>query len=280
MNKFVDFINQFYSQNASQNSGYAELTHQTLEGLSLEISRIINDVKNNLVDVVIFTGNAGDGKTHLCKEIFLSLTGQPLPNNPISHVKFGSRNLCVIKDASEAVADDLKKVFNAIESRLAETNPTGPNAGDIYIIAGNEGKISDVLYKNKFQKLQKLLNNALRAVYDDEQEAIEKNEPEIPWIKVINFNWRALTHPKAFDSIINAFINEKYWESSCTNCSYSCNCPIYFNARIMRHNEIKGRTRAVFNFFRCLEGHFTLRELFSAYPILSPAIWIAVKYLS
>jgi hypothetical protein len=264
MNKFVDFINQFYSQNASQNSGYAELTNQTLEGISLAISGVIDDVKNGRVDAVILTGNAGDGKTYLCKEIFLSLTGRPLPNASIHHAKYGSRNLCVIKDASEVDAGDLKKVFSAIENRLASTNSTGHTAGDIYIIAGNEGKVSDVLYKNKFQKLQKLFSTALRAVYDDEREAIEKKEPDILWFKIINFNWRALTHRKAFDSIVNAFVNEKNWESSCTECPHSVDCPIYFNVRMLRHSEVKERTRVVFNFFRCLEGHFTLRELFSA----------------
>jgi hypothetical protein len=264
MNKFVDFINQFYSQNASQSAGYAELTDQTLEGISLAISGVIDDVKNGPVDTVILTGNAGDGKTYLCKEMFFSLTGQSLPNSPIHHAKFGIRNVYVIKDASEAAGNDLKKVFSAIENRLANTNSTGHTAGDIYVIAGNEGKISDVLYKNKFQKLQKLFSNVLRSVYEDERESIEKKEPDISWLKIINFNWRALTDEKAFESILNAFVNEKNWESFCTQCPYSVDCPIYFNVRMFRYSEVKERTRIIFNFFRCLEGHFTLRELFSA----------------
>jgi hypothetical protein len=264
MNKFVDFINQFYSQNASQSAGYAELTQKTLGGISLEISRITGDVKNGLVDVVILTGNAGDGKTYICKDIFLSLTDEPLPNAPISYSKFGARKLCVIKDASEAGAGDLKKVFGAIENRLAETGQTGTNENDIYIIAGNEGKISDVFFKNKFKKLQKLFSNALRAVYEDEQEASEPKEQDIPWLKIINFNWRSLSHPRAFEPIINAFVNEKNWEPSCGQCRYKADCPIYFNVCMLRHNEVKERIRTIFNFFRCLEGHFTLRELFSA----------------
>ncbi|MCP4353604.1 MAG: hypothetical protein GY795_49790 [Desulfobacterales bacterium] len=256
-NKFVDFINQFYSQNISQNAGYSELTKHKLEGISLKITSIIKDEKDEKVDVLILTGNAGDGKTHLCEEIYHSLTGKKLPNRGIVKSNYKNRPFWIIKDASEIDSDKLKQITGQIEKYLSsEPKEKKP----IFVLAGNEGKLSEAFLKNNNNILQDTLRNALHTRYNDEEPPAQNQAN----LKVINFNWRTLTDKNTFNSILGAFLKKKNWEKKCKNCMDYLKCPFIFNVKSLRYLGTHERIRSIFNFFHYMEGHFTLRELFSA----------------
>lgn len=262
-NTFVDFINQFYSQHTAQSAGYAELSKDKLEGISLKVDGLIDDVLKGKIDTVILTGNAGDGKTFICSQLYTRLTDNPFKNEKISRETTGNGwNLNMVKDASEVPAGELETFLKEMENNLTKNKGKNRN---IFILAGNEGKLSDVFDRCNLPHLRRLLDNALRTVYEDENDYREKPGNERPDAAVINFNWRDLTEENAFKSIIKAFVRDTMkWESICNKCANSRNCPIYLNARFLRDEDIIGRIRTLFRFFRYIGGHFTLRELLSA----------------
>ncbi|MCP4147825.1 MAG: hypothetical protein GY757_08740 [bacterium] len=109
MNHFVDFIKQFYSQSmASSDAAYAERSSRILKGIKLKISMLVDDIQNGRVDALILTGNAGDGKTFLCKQIYEKLTGKEFPNLEVATETLKDKKLRVIKDASEVEEEELK----------------------------------------------------------------------------------------------------------------------------------------------------------------------------
>ncbi|MCU0289019.1 MAG: hypothetical protein MUF15_21825 [Acidobacteria bacterium] len=261
-NKFVDFINQFYSQNVSQSAGYTELSSEKLEGISLKIDHLVDDVVNGKVETVILTGNAGDGKTYICSQLYEKLIGKRLPIKKIIEEKTAQGwTLNMVKDASEVPAAELEKFLADMESTLC---PALDN-NCIFILAGNEGKLSEVFDSFALPRLQELLNEALRPEFVDEISSTKKQGSEWASVKVLNFNWRDLTEENAFKSIVKAFVEDtRKWETACHKCDLKDDCPIFLNARLLRNDEIIGRIRTLFKFFRCIEGHFTLREIFSA----------------
>ncbi len=261
MNAFVDFINQFYSQNPSQNAGYDELSVRKLDEIPLKITKLVDDVARGTVNIVIFTGNAGDGKTHLCSQLFKSLTGEDLPNKKIYRAKTKiGKKLHIVKDASEVPLEELEPFIREMEQQLS---PNNTKNNDIYILAGNEGKLSGIFSKNKFPMLQQLLDNALSSTYDDRKKETDATRLQSN-ARMINFNWRSLAEKNAFFSILNAFSNSKNWEPVCEKCTHCADCPIYFNAQSLRFEKTSESLRIFFKFFQYLNGHFTMRELFSA----------------
>jgi hypothetical protein len=262
-NTFVDFINQFYSQHTAQSAGYAELSKDKLEGISLKVDGLIDDVLSEKINTVILTGNAGDGKTFICSLLYRRLTGNQF-HNKIKLKEKTSRGwmLNMVKDASEVPAGELETFLLEMEKNL--TKEKGKNR-NIFILAGNEGKLSEVFYRFDLPQLQRLLDKSLRSIYEDENESLKEQANEWPDAAVLNFNWRDLTEENAFKSIIKAFVRDTMkWESVCNKCTNSRDCPIYLNARLLRDEYIIERIRTLFRFFRYIEGHFTLRELLSA----------------
>ncbi len=264
MNRFVDFIRQFYSQSAaSSDAAYAERSTKNLKGIKLKISRLVTDIKNDKVEALILTGNAGDGKTFLCKQIYVKLTGKDFPNREISIEKIGNKTFRFIKDASEVNEEKLKEVIDILEKKISPQLPENERSRlsrEVIIIAGNEGKLSQLFERSS--PLSGLLMKALRVDFHDIEEESDSEPPDLA-VKIINFNWRALVGEEAFESILNAFLNEDEWKT-CDNCDYSGECPIFFNARTMKESVVQERLKILFKFMHYLEGHFTMRELFSA----------------
>lgn len=258
MNPFVDFINQFYSQNITQNAGYTELSEKKLEGIQLKVSRLIDDIAQGKVKVAILTGNAGDGKTFLCRQIFQELTGKPFSNKPIVESTFKDQKIIILKDASEVPKDELIPILKRLENNIKQK----AKGRVIYILAGNEGKLSEI-FLDEFPKLMEILNSSLDSIYDDD---LEKDKLKLPNVEVINFNWRSLTEETVFTSILNAFLRDGEWEEGCCECPLAkdLNCPIRFNVQSLKEPVTRERTRLLFQFFYYMEGHFSLRELLSA----------------
>lgn len=262
-NEFVDFINQFYSQHLSQSAGYAELSEEKLEGISLKVDNLIDDVVNGKVYTIILTGNAGDGKTFVCNQVYKRLTGSSFPNETILQGKSKNGNsLNIVKDASEVPEEELELFLMEMEKNLSNEEDRNHT---IYILAGNEGKLSEVFDKFNLPSLQILLGKALWPYYEDEVDNNEELNLESASAKVLNFNWRDLTEANAFKSIIKAFVRDEIkWESVCNKCEDSNDCPIYLNVQFLRDESIIERIQTLLKFFRYIEGHFTLRELLSA----------------
>ena len=260
MNSFVDFINQFYSQNPALNAGYDELSEKKLEGISIPTTQITEKIKSGDIDILILTGNAGDGKTFMCREIHNALVGKSLSADTITEADYHGRKVTIVKDASELSTKDFNNILQKIEKSL---NKMIENSS-IFIIAGNEGKLSDSFLKNNHRKLTEALNSALRGIYDDESSKKPPSQHRAK-LKILNLNWRSLAVKTIFGDIIAAFVKEDNWEkANCSNCDNKSDCPFLFNARMLRNDKTRERIRTHFQLFHYLEGHFTLRELFSA----------------
>ncbi len=255
MNSFINFLNGFYSQNLSQDSSYSELCERKLENINLKASNVIEDIESGRLSVLILTGNAGDGKTFLCQQIYETLTGEIFENKPEFKTMYGNKELIILKDASELNSEELCRHSEEIEKILTHKK----EQNKIYVLAGNEGRLSDIFNTNRTKKLYKAFEKALdRETFNESTKALNE-------LEIINFSFRSLTEHSAFDSIINSFLGENNWETSgCNDCEQSKECSIYCNVILLRENIVQKNIRIIFQLFFLTHGHFTLRELLSA----------------
>ncbi|MCP3944553.1 MAG: hypothetical protein GY710_24170 [Desulfobacteraceae bacterium] len=255
MNSFINFLNGFYSQNLSQDSSYSELCERKLENINLKASNVIEGIESGNLSVLILTGNAGDGKTFLCQQIYETLTGEIFENKPEFKTMYGQKELIIIKDASELNSEELCHHSEEIEKILLHKK----EQNKIYILAGNEGRLSDIFNTNRTKTLYEAFEKAL------DRETFNESTKALSELEIINFSFRSLTEKSAFDSIINSFLGENDWEDSgCSDCKQNKECSIYCNVILLRENIVQKNIRKIFQLFFLTHGHFTLRELLSA----------------
>ncbi|WP_342712551.1 hypothetical protein AAFG13_15650 [Bradyrhizobium sp. B124] len=91
----------------------------------------------------ILTGTAGDGKTYHCREVWMALGGSATDWNrgdKIQTLNVNSREIVIVKDLSELMAEDSAELLNRMAADVAETNPSR-----VYLIAANHGQLLEKL---------------------------------------------------------------------------------------------------------------------------------------
>ncbi|MDW8003178.1 MAG: hypothetical protein RMJ39_11125, partial [Deltaproteobacteria bacterium] len=121
-NPFVTYLNRYTTASPDHEAAFDEFIGQTPppggEPLRLETctERFVRDCfTRQHPPSIILTGNAGDGKTYLCRQIVSAFTGQPVTewanhlDWPIMHNGMALR---VIKDLSEMTEDAGARVLH------------------------------------------------------------------------------------------------------------------------------------------------------------------------
>src|SRR5215467_2590178 len=96
---------------------------------------------------VILTGNAGDGKTYLCRQMIAAFTGRPVEDwEPFTKqpVERDGVRLQVVKDLSELGEAQGVQVLRGLAATLA-----GSVTPDRYLIAANEARLRYLLRQDR-----------------------------------------------------------------------------------------------------------------------------------
>lgn len=267
-NQNVDTFLKMYSQSLLSTRLTRGLDEATYVTTKLDTT-LKDDVLKGKRKLVILTGNAGDGKTAFIQ--LIEETARKNGGNFTSETQNGSTfayndyEFETLYDGSQDLEGEsndllLKGFFKAFEGEKE------PSANIVKIIAINEGKLRDFIYKKREYKwLGRHLHHYL------EYENYELPES----LAFINLNNRAiveLNNPNAiFDELLKIILDEdgdkKTWQPCQEqNCAYANSCYIKYNVDSFRDpnkgEAVKQRLKElILGIYLKKEKHITMRDI-------------------
>lgn len=250
-NKFVSFLNQFNILSPNHEKIYDEYIFDEQERFKTtfetKVQKHLLKLFRENPGTVILTGNAGDGKTRLCRFIYDNLGNQELQNwndKGIVEVEFEHGKLRIIKDLSEQkdeiIYDELLKVQEVVR--------TGNKDRLFFLIAANEGKLTKFLIENK--DLEFLRENVRFRLED-----FKKNDSSFSVINLIDVTTSAYVK-----EVLKLWNNKNNWEI-CGNCPEIERCIIFFNHTKTSKEYIQNRIFENYRILDFLGIHVTIREM-------------------
>lgn len=252
-NPFVDYLTRYTTASPDHEAAFDEFLAQVEPPaggpLRLE-TRVEKFLQVRFSELhppsVILTGNAGDGKTYLCRQIIKTFTGEPVDDwERFADQPIERRNLRlhVIKDLSELGAERGLAVLHGLADSLAA------GATDRYLIAANEGRLRDLLGQDK----------RLQALYDKVDDQLRAGvESHSTQLVVINLNF--VTTSSFIPAALQWMAQAEHWQA-CTGCPILGRCPVQHNAERLRDAHIVGRVQMLYQLLEHLDIHATVRDM-------------------
>lgn len=237
-NPLVDYLNSLRTQDGASNPNYVEENRPDyLQRLRAEypwfpteaqlrvrtkISSLVAAMSQPAfpLDLVILTGDAGDGKTAACVD-FAGQAGVERPLQPVD----SAGGWQIIKDASENPKEDLIAALKAARA----------GGGTRLLVAINEGRLrrlrsAPVLADVWTPVIEPALSAWIDAAAASELDAAMRAHR----IGVINFRHRMHVRTVA-PSLYTTWTPPAYWEDGpCARCPARDRCPILTNVRSLR----------------------------------------------
>lgn len=195
---------------------------------------------------VILTGNAGDGKTYLCRQIVETFGGQKvgdweaLAGKPIER---GDIQLHVVKDLSELGEAQGARVLHRLAAAISR-----PDATERYLIAANEGRLRFLLGQAGSQELREQVDRQLR------------DGPVVESTDLIVVNLTAVTTSSFVPEVLRWMTADEHW-AACGVCPARERCPLLHNAIRLRDPQIAGRVQLLYQLLEHLDIHVTVRDM-------------------
>lgn len=250
MNSFVQYLDQFNVLSPNHAKIYDEYTNSTDPyrlSIQTKIEQFLLSIFNGSPRSVIMTGNAGDGKTRLCRSVYESLTGKPLnqwPESGIVEVPFSQGTLIIVKDLSELTETVIYDRLIHLQKQVEDHH-----AGNMYyLIAANEGKLTKFLSQSGSLK-------SLSVLVNDRFMDHKKNDGQLHLV-----NLQDVTSSIYAGLIMEEWNQEENWVD-CGTCGKTANCVIYLNHRRMSQESIREKLVEQYRLLDCLGIHVTMREI-------------------
>lgn len=252
MNQFVQYLDQYNAFSPNHAKIYDEYTGGENEfsfRIETRIEQFLLELYQEQPKSVIMTGNAGDGKTRLCRMIYEELSGRKLdkwPANGIVDIPYIKGTVRIVKDLSEltetVIAEELLRLQHQIKTRHSDRI--------YYLIAANEGKLTKCLSESN--ELSDL-SNLVRERFLDHDCNTDGNPLHL-------VNLQDVTSSRYADRILEEWNQDKYWEA-CNSCSKAPQCVIRLNHRRTKEPRIHKRLVEQYRLLDCLGVHVTMREI-------------------
>jgi len=249
LNGYISFLNKFNIGSPDHDKVFDEYIGPG-EIHSIEIpTRVEEHLKGILggayTTSVILTGNAGDGKTRLCRKIH-NIFGEPLLSwsEPVVTLTINAdRNLCIVKDLSELPDSKIEQLLSDLQFQLQQEVPS-----TVYLIAANEGKLTKFLATQ--EKLEKLYVDVR-----DRLEEIKKNDDRL---QILNLN--NVCTSMYVKHALASMLDEEKWKS-CSDCHCTNDCIIYFNKTRLLDSRVQKRLELLYQILDYTHTHVTIRDL-------------------
>lgn len=218
---------------------------------------------------VILTGTAGDGKTHLCREIWTELDGDSsawASDDPylskLIHRGDGTKiNFHVIRDLSAWVPQTYSdwppeklELLSLFCQSLYEND-----SNDIFLIAANDGQLIE-----SWRRLPDI-DHIVKVRFLLERLLVEGHQHE-PGARLEFFNLSRGSSAELLDLALDAFLNHEVWSeclasSADVNQAFGTNCPIRHNYELLQMTLIQKRLRALFELCDYNDLHVPIRQI-------------------
>jgi hypothetical protein len=223
-NPHVARLNRYQPIDADFNKIYFEGDDHLIDLSTRAFFTLVDQVRRPDVSVVVLTGDAGHGKTHLCAKLLAELSGATIPEvaELINEGGYGKRDLFLMPDGRPLrIIKDLSEVPPILGAELLSQ---AIDADAVTVICANEGRLRSCLTIAGLKEMLGALQNSILNGRGHGQ-----SSPHV----IINLNHQSVsaseTHPPAVDQLFDAWLlDESNW-SVCEGCPANEQCPIYWN---------------------------------------------------
>lgn len=252
-NPFVTYLNRYTTASPDHEAAFDEFIGQTPppggKPLRLE-TRTEQFVRDCFIrqhpPSIILTGNAGDGKTYLCRQIVSAFTGQPV-TEWADHLDWSiARNgvmLRVVKDLSEMTEEAGVRVLRDLDASWQAEQPR-----EVFLIAANEGRLRAILQRERLEELFQEIDCQLR------------EGPALDHERLVVLNLNQVTTSTYVPAALSWFTDPARWKA-CTGCIARDVCPIRFNAARLANPHVVGRLQRLYQILEHLGIHVTIRDM-------------------
>ncbi len=252
-NPFVDYLNSYTTTSSDHEAVFDEFISQVVDPpepplrLETKVERFVRErFTGDKPPSIILTGNAGDGKTYLCRQIIHAFSARTITvwgKDTEFQIDRGSMCLYVVKDLSEMSVE-----AGVLQLKRLNATINDSTAHERYLIAANEGRLRDLLREAGLYDLEKKITHQLLHGPDQDSEALV----------VINLNHVATSTyvPEAL-----AWMSLPGHWNACTECPIVKSCPIHFNARRLREPVVTQRIALLYQLIEHIDAHVTIRDM-------------------
>ncbi|MGO4348250.1 hypothetical protein AB4Z45_22410 [Paenibacillus sp. MCAF9] len=250
MNSFVQYLDQYNVLSPNHSKIYDEYSNSNDEykiNIDTKIEQFLLSLFSGNPRSVIMTGNAGDGKTRLCRTVYEEITGLKLdqwPESGIVDVAYNMGTIRIVKDLSElteaVIFEELEQLNRFIKNR--HENKV------FYLIAANEGKLTKCLSQRS--SLEKLYIQVRDRFLDHN---VNNNDLHL-------VNLQDVTSSIYAERILAEWNKDENW-NACESCTKQKRCIISLNHRRMSQKRVENRLVEQYRLIDCLGIHITMREI-------------------
>lgn len=252
-NPFVAFLNRYTTASPDHEAAFDEYISSLPEPPAgpLHLKTAIEQFLTALFrqpqpPSVILTGNAGDGKTYLCRQVLkVFRSSEPEQWDELIDRPVEQNGVClfIVKDLSELSEEKGKQILLRLSQSLEQ-----PNCRDRYLIAANEGR------------LRALLSNI--AGHDSLKERIQSQLEREPAYNqpLIVFNLNRVATSTFVLAALAWMTDQRNWQA-CQACPIQQQCPIRFNAEQLTKPQVKQRIKMLYELLEHSNEHVTIRDM-------------------
>lgn len=276
-NPYVTRFLTMYSQARRDNSGTRGLDEVArLTYVQTRLDRLLRSAAlDGQYDLVIITGNAGDGKTAFIKTLEEEVASQGarverVTANSSTFVHQGMRfvtNYDGSQDEGAERAND--QVLTEFFAPFADQHGAPVGSRGVHLIAINEGRLIDFfggpIGRTQFTKL----GSQILAFFGEEDAGLP------PWLLIVDLNRRSVVAEdpdvpggSILERQLQALLRPEFW-APCAACQWQSRCPIKFNVDTLADPfsgpAVRERLRILFEVVHLRRQlHITMRDLRSA----------------
>jgi hypothetical protein len=230
---------------------------------------LISAVKSG-ARLVVLTGDAGHGKTHLCRRLIQHHLGynEEEARKIINTNCDGTGNIPPKGNDCAAVPLRIYKDFSELDIALGakEIEKTGSEKNEVAIICANEGRLREVLESTNAGAICAKLTNDFSESFNDGLASREGKD------HIINLNYQSVASdngPSLISRTLHEWLKGNRW-NICQKCTYHASCPIYRNRNLLSpKDDEKGELRrakveSLFATAERLGSVVTIREMLMA----------------
>jgi hypothetical protein len=250
-NPFVDYLSRYTTASPDHEAAFDEFIAQATPPAAGPL-RLSTKVEAFLRECfarpdppsVILTGNAGDGKTYLCRQIVSAFNGQAgadwdqLSEQPLER---GGIRLHVIKDLSELGEEQGVRVLGDLLAAI-----DSPDSPERYLIAANEGRLRSLLRQDS-------------ALYEHVDSQL-RDGPDLASHELIVINLTAVTTSTFVPTALRWMTADEHW-ATCEACPARERCPLLHNASRLREPQVAERVQLLYKLLEHLDIHVTVRDM-------------------